>query len=176
MKPTSPRISLEVTQELIDQAIPRDSKHCMIAMAVETAYPGAKHVSVDLGSIRFSDHSKKLRYTYLTPRVVQAELLKFDRGAIVSPFKFMLRNAIVTRAGSGHPKRLLSPKQKEAAIGHAEKMHEALARTGLRVKIENGVANGVPNRIGGKTPPVQATKDGIPFSRRRAFGLRALEF
>src|SRR5262245_57512785 len=74
---TSPRGLVRVTDELIETALPKNSEHCMIADAVKIAFPGAKGVSVDLATIRFSDPEKGLRYIYLTPRIAQTALVEF---------------------------------------------------------------------------------------------------
>src|SRR6266496_3380622 len=86
---TIPRLQLDITQEMIDTAVPRDSGHCMIADAVKAAYPSATRISVDIQSIRFSDPLTDKRYVYLTPRTGQVALLEFDRG--IHPVPFGLR-------------------------------------------------------------------------------------
>ncbi|MGB6177209.1 MAG: hypothetical protein WBF43_12935 [Methylocella sp.] len=145
---TSPEVSVDVTREDIDGAIPQDSSHCMIADAIKRMVPGASRVSVDLATIRWTDSEKKLRYTYLTPRHAQGSLLAFDKGQRPEPFSFNLtRAAQITRAGSlkkARPDDLLPRKrvQKEAGTGS------------------------IPTIIGGKAPPVFAK------GTRREFGLR----
>lgn len=180
----APQARLEITKEMIDSAIARDSSHCMIADSVKSTFPKARCISVDLATIRFSDPEKGLRYTYLTPRIAQVHIVNWDQGRATEPFSFMLRGAQVNRAGGGkmegpkrsHGKREMTPLQKEALekanLSRAE--HAQADRVSLKEPGSN--TNGeVPIRIGGKTPPLQMGKDNVPFSRRRAFGLRALE-
>jgi murein DD-endopeptidase MepM/ murein hydrolase activator NlpD len=72
------RVTIQVTADDIATAIPKDSGHCAIADAIARQIPGAKRVSVDLQTIRWSDADT--RYTYLTPRAAQLFLLAFDQG------------------------------------------------------------------------------------------------
>lgn len=74
------RVTIEVTEADIEQAVPKDSGHCAIADAIARQIPGAANVTVDLQTIRWSDRDKGKRYVYLTPRVAQILLLDFDRG------------------------------------------------------------------------------------------------
>lgn len=145
--PRSPRIKIVVTQKEIDEALPRDSGHCMIADAVKVAYPTAKSISVDLQTIRWTDLAKGLRYTFLTPRVAQVALVKFDQGIAPEPMTFQLRKGQITTAG----------KYKKGKTRKAD----------LR---QDGSDTTVPRKIGGRTPPLAAH-----HGTRRAFGLRGLE-
>jgi hypothetical protein len=90
----SPHPRIEVTQELIEQAIPRTSGHCAIADAVSAAIPQAVDVTVDLQCIRWTDRGKGIRYVYFTPPRAQRYLLSFDEGAPVEPWTFRLPSAI----------------------------------------------------------------------------------
>lgn len=166
--PKSPHLKVVITREIIESAKTRDSSHCMVAEAVKSAFPSASYVSVDLQTIRMSDPSKGLRYTYLTPRVAQIGLIKFDQGDNgIEPFEFLLRRGQVTRSGKTKPGIGLSEQQllqRKTAAESAQKK-----RNGRTILTNRGDGNSVPDRIGGKPPPT------TPFARRRAFGLRALE-
>lgn len=169
--PKAPKLRVEITKELIDTATRRDSNHCMIADAVKNVRSDVSGIAVDLATIRFTDRKKGARFIYLTPRIAQAALVNFDQGNPPEPFSFVLRGGQVTRSGRtwrSHEKREATPAQKEAA---AKAQNTRLGRTRLR---KAGTGN-VPERVGGYAPPLQRTKDNLPFSRRRAFGLRALE-
>jgi hypothetical protein len=85
-----PTLAVQVTREIIDHAVPRNSHHCMIADAVKESYPDAKYILVDLQSIRFSNLVLGRRYIYLTPAKAQHALLRFDQGKVVKPFRFTL--------------------------------------------------------------------------------------
>ena len=84
--PKAPRFSLVVTDEMIEDAIPRDSSYCVFAEAVKAARPGAQKVAVDLQTIRFTDPKLGLRFTYLTPRPCQIAIINFDQGIRPEPF------------------------------------------------------------------------------------------
>lgn len=169
--PRAPRLVVDITKELIDSATAKDSNHCMIADAIKIMRPDATGVSVDLATIRFTDRKKALRYTYLTPRIAQAALVNFDQARPPEPFSFLLRGAQVTRSGRSwrsHEKKERTPAQK-TALAKATK-----TRFG-KTRLKGAGTGNVPDRIGGQTPPLQRSRDNVPFSRRRAYGLRALE-
>jgi hypothetical protein len=96
--PRSPQVTIEITQAILNEAIPRDSKHCMIAETISKTVPNARNVLVDTSTIRWSDPDKGLRYTYLTPGVVRDAIFKFDFGRKIEPFSFTLRGAWVSSA------------------------------------------------------------------------------
>ncbi|HYW86412.1 MAG TPA: hypothetical protein VFB50_01475 [Chloroflexota bacterium] len=100
------RITVNVTEELIDAAIPLDSSHCMIADAIKVAVPEARSVIVDLAAIRWTNSKEGKRYIYFTPGSVQDVLLQFDNGTKPQPFRFVLRApAQVTNSGPDKIKR-----------------------------------------------------------------------
>lgn len=155
----SPRVTIKIDREIIEAAKRRDSSHCMIAEAIKAAVPDAKSVSVDLASIRWTDPKRGLRYTYLTPRTAQLELIRFDQGdETIEPFSFHLRGAMVTAS-----------KMKKAG---AEKL-PTKATLGERSGTHKGE---VPERIGGKTPPIGplSNHSKVRVGLRREFGLRRL--
>lgn len=168
----SPKVKLVITKEIIDAAIPRDSQHCMIADALKAARPDARCVSVDLATIRFTDPEKGCRYTYLTPRIAQVCLVNFDRAIKPEPFDFILRSGQVTRSGNTRTPRKMT--EKERAQRSLAGKHLNLKKS--RILVRDRTTGVVAERVGGKTPPLQKGKDDVPFTRRRAFGLRALEY
>lgn len=106
----APRVSVEVTPEIIADATREDSGHCMIAEAVKAALPHARQVSVDIQTIRYSDPRTRARYIFLTPRLAQSALVAFDAGEEIEPFKVQLRNPhITTMSTRAHPERQTKP-------------------------------------------------------------------
>lgn len=170
--PRAPRLEIEITDEIIREAIPRDSSYCMIAEAVKAVYPDAQRVAVDLQTVRFTDPKKGLRFTYLTPRVAQVMLINFDQEIVPEPFICRLTNGQVTRSGQKIAKatrssgQKLSPAQLKQRNEASKKGQDSLAQARL---VSRGTTGSVPDRVGGKTPPT------TPFARRRSFGLRALQ-
>jgi hypothetical protein len=158
----SPKIVVTCTPEIIKNSTRRDSGHCMIADAIASCLPETKkiqpkHISVDLQTIRFTDPSKRVRYTYLTPRAAQVALVKFDEGTLeAKPFSFKLSRAQVTsvrtRDRDAEKRQRAKRTAKEKTIGKARLIQEG---------------EKVPRRVGGQPPPVPS------YSRRREFGLRA---
>lgn len=168
--PKAPRLTIEITDDLIAQATKRDSSHCMIAEAVKVAAPDARHVAVDLATIRFSDPKKGLRYIYLTPRSAQYALIDFDRGAAPVPFSVRLIGGQVQPMGRGS-RRGEKPKR---AVTDAQR--ESLRKASLVQRGSSTSNPAVPDRVGGQAPPRGALANGnVPKARRREFGLRALD-
>lgn len=154
-------ITLDVTQEIINAAIPRDSSHCVIADALKAAVPDAQRVSVDLATIRFTDKASQKRYVYLTPAPAQALLVNFDQGKRTGPFTLKL----------GKPAQIVPPRTPHPveADTSAEAKRKRDARR-KRVAITDGNTVTVH---GGRTPPLAALSS--TRGRRRTFGLRTLK-
>jgi hypothetical protein len=89
-------MKIEVTAENINQACKKDSRHCMIAEAIATQFPGVRNISVDMMNIRWSDPATGWRYIYMTPKPAQKALIHFDMGLDVQPFSFQVRSGIAT--------------------------------------------------------------------------------
>lgn len=160
-RPRVPSIKLTLTSEIIENAVPRDSGHCMWADAVKAAVPGARSVAVDLQTVRFTDPEKPLRYIYLTPRAAQASLVGWDDGTKPEPgLSVQIKGGQVVRAS---PKRSNPPSAREARVG---KTAELRSNTKMHP--------GVPDTIGGRTPPTGPLSNTHYRGGRRAFGLRGL--
>lgn len=157
----APTIKVIVTQLIIDQSCRAHSGYCMISEAVKMAVAWALAVSSDLQSIRLTDPRKGLRYVYLTPRVVQMALIRFDQGQTVTPFEFTLRGAHVRTSF----KRTKTPegKVKRTAV-------HKLGRRRFNEPPSNASNGAVPGTIGG--PAIPRIKSPA-YSTRREFGLRA---
>ena len=97
----APRLKVIITNQDIQEGVHCDAHHCMIAKAVETAYPGAKYIQVDTQSIRFSDPARGKRFTYLTPRKAQRHIVAFDEGRTrdLEPMSFHLLDGRAKAAG-----------------------------------------------------------------------------
>lgn len=172
--PRAPRLKINISKAIFEQAKRADSSHCMIAEAIKASAPYAKSISVDLQTIRFSDPERRLRYVYLTPRIAQIGVIEFDQGHDIEPFDFTLTGAHViamaskVKAVEGLIADPVTGAMKETRVlmkaSRVEKMN--LAKQGIRAARGKGE---VPERVGGRPPP------SVPFSRRRAFGLRAIQ-
>jgi hypothetical protein len=79
-KYASPRLELEVTPEIWDEAVRASSGGCLIAEAIRRQYPQFTGVRVDMATVRLTDRKKGLRFMYLTPPPAQHLLLAFDQG------------------------------------------------------------------------------------------------
>lgn len=198
----SPRINVVVTEEIISEATREDSSHCMIAEAVKAAVPEARHVAVDLQSIRYSIPSMRARYTFFTPRIGQEALVAFDAGDEIEPFRMQLRNPHITqmsdRPAAQQRQREreeagLTPEQEAAREAHREVLRKARSRTSSgrrRFTVDSSSKPGpggsggqpLPRVEGGSPPPVGPLHGGsraghsrVPAGRRRQYGLRAFD-
>lgn len=173
----APRIN--VLPDLITSCERRNSSHCLVAEAISKHYEElgnpVTYVSVDLQTVRFTDPSTRLRYTYLTPRSVQMALIKFDQGHHTEPFSFLLKSGQVTEAGKGHTRKNGdTPKQQEA-------LRNLRGTPGNSQRLTRSSSGEVPTILGGKTPPLGPLPGsskggaGIPVSKRRQFGLRGFD-
>ena len=157
-RPRAPKLTVEVTEDIINNAEKRSSSHCMWADASRVAFPTAKSISVDLQTVRFTDPEKKLRYVYLTPRAAQVSLVLFDQGVHTDPMKVILRHGTVTKSNS-----YKKPYRKTAT---------PVMPDGNKVELQ--VDGHIVNQIGGATPPTAALSNTRFRGKRRAFGLRAM--
>lgn len=144
---SAPRVKLNVTQEIIDEAVQANSSHCVYAEAIKAAVPGAKRIAVDIQTMRFTLGDERL--IYLTPRTAQEDIVNFDQGEKPPPRSLELRNGHVIPKGSGPGK----DRQRKATLVAGEH------------KGSRGDSPPVP--FGGKSPPRAA------LGQRREFGLRA---
>ena len=78
--------TINVTQEAIDQAVLKDSRHCMIAEAIRLRGASSVNVTAEGASFNFEG----TRYYYPMPAAVAAKLIRFDEGKKVSPFSVVL--------------------------------------------------------------------------------------
>ncbi len=153
----APQAEIKITEAAICEGTEHSSSHCMIAEAIRASVPHAKYISVDLQTIRFSNMEKGERYTYLTPRAAQIALVDFDQGTIPKPFNVMLRNGQITATGNAYN------------VTRRAKTKEKIRAVMRSPKGGSGQRQSIPERVGGKPPPLAA-------GRRRAFGLRALHY
>lgn len=147
---------IDVTQEIIDDAIANCSNRCMVADAIKRAFPNAVRIRVDMQTIRWTDPVKQERYIYLTPAGAQQYIIAFDAGDEVKPFRFRL-----DRQG----RQVIPVDQMPADVQKA--LHEKTA-AGRRAKIKLSGNNAVAEKVGGKAPPV------LGPSTSRGFGVRGL--
>ena len=171
---------IEVTRQEIDHAVRENSHSCMIVEAIKRTVPGVRNVSVDVQTIRFTDVKNNRRIACLTPPVCQLNLVRFDRGMPLKPFKFDLKSVQVSALRVVQAKRdekgevIRKPRtvKRRLADGSVkivtdtQPVYETIQEpTGVR-ELSN---KGKPNRdhiIGGNMPPQH-----VP-SFQRKFGMK----
>lgn len=185
----APQLNFEVTAEIIEESIPKESSHCMIADALKAAMPNASYVSVDLATIRFTDRAAGRRYIYLTPRTAQQALIAFDQGERPGPFTIrahasqMIKTGTAARAPKIRDENDPEPRpDDEQNSGRSEK-HRKYGRKvePARIVPTDNDGSNVPIKVGGQVPPIGMLAKGahggkaVPRTgQRREFGLRTL--
>jgi hypothetical protein len=157
---TAPRPTIHVSQEDIDRALPKTSRHCMIEFAIMRIIPNATHVMVDIQTIRWSDKDKGLRYIYFTPAKVIAIMLAWDEGYKPKPFSFRLRSPQIISTRIRHGKKE-NGKRTDKRV-HALGKRRRIIESGDQKKRMR------PTVIGGKPPPLTR------YHNQRIFGSRTL--
>lgn len=149
------RLHIPITQEIINNAVQRDSSHCVIADAVRAAMPDVTRVTVDLQTIRFTlpDGS---RAVYLTPAHEQMLLVNFDQGVKPEPREMYL----------SHPIQILPPR----ARGDSKSVTNTTITNRKQKRSHDTIAITVE---GGRLPPTAALSN--TRGRRRTFGIRSLK-
>ena len=149
-----------------------DSSHCITADAIKEAIPDARHVCVDVQSIRFT--RKGLRYCFLTPRNCQEQIIHFDQGErdLIKPFVLRMRAAHIVKAGKGRGQTPTNGELRGSGLSVAKtQLH--LQQPGdqqpeekpKRERItKNGERNLDPDRTDGLAPPMRMP----PPKRKRA--------
>lgn len=82
-------LSLNITEPIIRKSIPKNATYCMIANPVRAK--GKTSVRVTTEVVVFNDGI--WRYTYQLPAKAAVNLIKFDAGKKVAPFKTVLNAA-----------------------------------------------------------------------------------
>jgi hypothetical protein len=171
-------LKVKVTQAHFDQSKRKDSSHCMIASALKEALPGAKYVSVDLQTVRWTDPQNGLRYITLTPRTAQEALIGYDQGEPFAPFTLRFHSpAQITKMGRG--KQNHAPGDSEQEISASKVLLDKAGRKGAR-KVTRKVTRkrrrrlttpsapgAIPTILGGQRLPMSILS-------RREYGLRTL--
>ena len=79
---------IDINQDDIDRATRNNSGRCVVATAIARSIEGARKVSIDLQTIRFTVGDE--RYIYLTPPAASGYVVAFDAGDTLHPFAFRL--------------------------------------------------------------------------------------
>jgi hypothetical protein len=198
----SGRAGIAVRQQHLDAALRANSSHCAIAMAIKDAVPDAKHIAVDLQTIRWTNPKRGVRYCFLTPAVAQhSVIIPFDQGETCKPVTFRMKPAFVVRMGAKRrhtpdPERLrgtgLRVAEEQAHLPNSEPKPESSpeseptpASSPDKAKVpyvgKEPRKPRVPRAKISETPPdgsVPVTLGGklppVSVRARREFGLRAL--
>ena len=113
------RTHIPVTQEHIDSALAKSSSHCVIAESIRAACPSAKHIAVDLATIRWTT-ANGVRLVFLTPHLAREVIVHTDQAErdLIRPFVLRMKPAIVCHAGKKRRDHTPSNAElKEAAPG-----------------------------------------------------------
>ena len=152
---------IAVSKKWIEFAVRSNSGHCIIAEALKEL--GAKRVSVDVATIRFTyDGTRRI---HLTHPKAQVALVQYDQGIPLEPFTFSLGRPAFEfpegyKAGSS-PAKLKFRKPSDETSTSGKKYGRTKAH--------------VPTVVGGKAPPRAAlSSEKRVAGKIRRFGLRSL--
>jgi hypothetical protein len=161
-------MKVTITPELVERAVQRDSRHCMIAEAIKEQNPHFKFILVDLATIRWTNPRTGKRYLCLTPPPAATALIAFDQGGAIDPFAFTLKPIQTTPTRkSGKPRggKKLDPRQ--MTISGGVPLPTGHLGGGSDVKRQR--------RRDGATPPDGASNVVRSTSRYREYGRRLLK-
>ena len=134
-----PQVTVNVLQSHIEDATPRDAHRCMAFRAIQEKHPEFQWIRVDGRTIAFSDPRRRLRFEYITPRIVQQNILRFDNEKLrhlIKPFTFKLlvKNALTPRK-MGHNGGVWSSKKRQDVRKGRRlvKSHHAMVMTKTRI-------------------------------------------
>lgn len=159
MKIPSPRFTINVTEDDINRALPRSSRHCMVEYAIEHDVPNASRAIVDIQTIRWTDKAKGLRYTFITPAKLLALMLAWDEGHKPKPFSFRLRGAQITSSRATVFQK--GRGQVRKAVHKLGRRHPLITKGDAKKRMR-------PAIVGGEPPPLTR------FQNNRVFGSRTL--
>ncbi len=171
-----------VTEEVVARACQRDSRHCMVAEAIQGAQPDWKNISVDLATIRWTNPRTRRRYTALTPDSIRNAIFAFDQGQPVEPFDFALRAIHTIKSTAGTKKGTV--KRRRAQKQQAEERANPTVSMGSGRPVIRGGSDLPAGHLGGTPTPtrsnrveVETTDAGnvrLSGGRFRQYGLRQL--
>jgi len=167
--PKPPKVTVNITRELIEGSRRGDPGYCMFSQAVKLAHPGARRVESDYHTMRMTDPILPFRYIYKMPRDGQRLQMLFDAGINPDPISFTFRGAQVVAAGRTDPKRALSDAERAARVANGQKSAQRAQYMRAQLKkVHDG--RSLPFVAGGK-PPTRIRSGDM---RHRIFGARAM--
>jgi hypothetical protein len=113
------RAEITVAQKYISAAMERNSSHCATADAIKEQVPEARHISVDLQTIRWTDSKKGVRYVFLTPHAIQTDIIiPFDQGdrENCKPVTVRMKPAYVCKSGKKRTHTPTNDELKDAGL------------------------------------------------------------
>jgi hypothetical protein len=124
--------TINVTQRDIDRALRKNSSKCVVATAIAGSVEGARRVSIDMQTVRFTVGDE--RFVYLTPPAAAGYVVAFDAGEPIHPFAFRLSedhrvSVRSDRHTDASKERARARGAAKAAAAKAEKARAAAAAT-----------------------------------------------
>lgn len=166
--------TIEVTEREGAQGVVRSGTKCMVALAIARRIEDAKHIMVDMQTIRFTRASTGERLVFLTPDRVAQYIVDFDAGDPIDPFRFRLGGPIRVRRRLSVPEL---PALEQSGVRSASTVNDQREPRGSRVEsASRRGADSTPaprpktaSDRGGRKPPPTTWKGG-----RRYYGHRGL--
>ncbi len=168
-------MKVTVTPELVERAVQRDSRHCMIAEAIKEQNPHFERILVDLQTIRWTNPRTGKRHICLTPEVAGAALVAFDQGSTIDPFAFRLRATQITPTrASGKPRGRKKLDDRQLTITGGQPLRAGHLGGTSDVQKANDIARRESKRE--QTEPAAEASNVVRSSGRyRQYGRRLLQ-
>ena len=128
--------TVEVTQADIDRATRNHSARCVVATAIARSIDGARSVSIDAQTVRFTVDDE--RRIYLTPPAAVGYVIAFDAGDTLHPFAFRLSENY--RVAARREKRTAAGKERLRVSGIAKRAEAKADQAKAKVVTETNRA------------------------------------
>jgi hypothetical protein len=114
------RLKPTITNEDINGAVKGKSNKCMIQHAIKRDYPDLQNIYVDKFFVRVTDPKANAILTFNMSAFGRVQLLKFDAGENVEPFKLRLTKPVVRFRTRKNLKGSAKPASAEDSVGRAK--------------------------------------------------------
>lgn len=128
-------IDAHATQQAIDSAERNNAGHCVVAQSIRLTDPAFTSVRVTAETASFNYNG--WRYSYPVPATVAKNVVAFDKGAEIKPFKIKLQNPYLRPVLESPGKSHTGPRKRRKKRGPVACKRECVRRYhGLKIITE----------------------------------------
>lgn len=172
-----PTLHVAITQANIDDACRRNANKCMIANAIQAAYPHLRRIVVTINEIGVTDPKAGYRYRYMQPAKNTRALINYDLGKKIRPYEFTVTGAQAVPA---------SPLARTRTVKHRKASPKDRTSIGRIYGGDDSIGEIIKVRPAGDRDPRPRSGDHLPkghpnkqqqkrFTVVRKFGVCALQ-